>query len=138
MKRIRFQEITGTQVNAANETVTIIGKDAKGSAEASIPMKALFAVANEAKRGKRSYQDRRDAGTLKSSAKDGWQEIALSDYKEIDVVDLPLAPEPCVAIVFDKNTERQIAFRLPAEIALLLAQNLISEIQKSKNQSPNQ
>lgn len=134
MKRIRFSEIISANVDAVSNTVAINGKAGRADAQVFVDIDALSKIATTARRGQRSYRDRLSAGTLDSEPKGTWHEIAFSEFENLDVVPVEFEHTPSLALVFDKGTEQQLAFRLSAETARLLAEQIL--VQTSQDSAP--
>lgn len=123
MAKFKMKSIGEVRVAAVSKSVTINFQSDKGQNHSiEMPMDALAAIAAEAQRGRLSFETNQSVGPLRTSGT--MQELATVEPEEMDVVDLPLSPTPTIALVFDKNTQRQMAFRMPAQAALQVADKI--------------
>ncbi len=137
MSDFEAKQIASMDVSAATQTATIHFTDQNGEKHTlSVGIKALKTLGDEALRGLIAYLSKQAGG--ESQTRGDWAKIPISDPLEVDVVDLPLEPAPCLALVFDKNTERQIGFRLSPDAADSVAERMKTVAEQCRGQIPNQ
>ena len=112
MPHVHFTTVTSCQVDPAQGVVTIHGRDAKGKeVQATLPFVAFKRVGAEAQRGQLMAR-RLEAGHRETRG--DWSELVPIDTRTFHTASL-LASEPAVALIFDKDLESEITFRLSPE-----------------------
>lgn len=126
MKRLRVSRMTSIRVMAIDDKCVLFVVDEKGkSAEIHIAMPMLFRAASEARRGKESYEARKNVGLLENPGKPN--ELPIMELRSIDVGNVPISAEPTVVLALDKGYETELAFRLSPDDAANVGRKLIAE-----------
>lgn len=133
-----MEKLTGADINAPGNAVIVQGTDKEGAVETTFPLNQFLRLQARAKQTDLSYKLRNKARTVGNKTINSIRNSAIMSPATIHVGGSPLETQPTVAIIFDKDTERQLVFRISAEAAEQVAQNLLKESRQARDQVPKQ
>ena len=135
MKRVRAQSMTKMRVNAKDGFCILTLMEGPGKqAEVHLPIPILERAAAEARRGKMSFEARQAVGPLEKRGQ--WEELSILDLRNAHVAIEPMRDPPAVILALDKDTETQLNYRIPADVAGTIGRQLVDQSEQCKSPHP--
>lgn len=114
MVKVVAKTVTKAEVRARLSEMTIYSVDDRGrQSEFTISFKDILKLASQAQTAAMALAQH--GGSVNADL--GFQQLPMTDPLKIEALPLAMESTPHLALVFDRGTQRQVAYRLSTETA---------------------